>query len=218
MEITQSGSGNVEERIARLEQQDERMARVLELLAQQASAPPAKPRRNWDAYAAVIASLIGLLALGVSAYTAHVQGQQLRAQVWPYLHLWHSNANPGWYVTNVGTGPALITGARVKVDGTVVKTWKGFGSAAGIDEDFGSSSIGDQVLPPDKDYPLLLPSENELSRKKFDELLRGAHRVEMAICYCSILEECWFVDPSAHRSKAISTDVCPILADDRFKD
>lgn len=215
MEINESGSGNVEERIARLEQQDERMTRALELLARQASAPPAKSRRNWDVYAAVIASLVGLLALAISAYTAHVQRQQLRAQIWPYLSLWRSTVHPGWYVTNVGTGPARITGARVRVDGRPVKTWEGFGKAAEFTPEdwFVPSTVDGAVLPPDKDYPVLQPSENEPSRKKFDELLRGAHRVEMAICYCSILEECWFTAPKVHRE-----DVCPIPADERFKD
>ena len=46
---------------------------------------PSAPKRNWDASAAVIAAFIGLLALLLSAYTAHLQRTQVRAQVWPAL-------------------------------------------------------------------------------------------------------------------------------------
>jgi len=116
--MAESGTGDVEERIARLEQQDQRLTRALELLAQRDAARAVKPGRDWDAYAAVIASFVGILALAVSGYTAYEQRQQLRAQVWPYLQLWRSDVNVGFYITNQGTGPARIIAARVMVDGT----------------------------------------------------------------------------------------------------
>ena len=46
---------DVETRIAHLEQRDHRLTQLLELLAQRTTAP-AKPGRDGDAYAAVIAS------------------------------------------------------------------------------------------------------------------------------------------------------------------
>jgi uncharacterized membrane protein YebE (DUF533 family) len=78
--VSTSGTGDVEGRLARLEQRDERLTRALEQLAQREGGPVAKPGRKWDAYAAVIASFIGLLALAGSGYTAYVQRQQVRAQ------------------------------------------------------------------------------------------------------------------------------------------
>ena len=53
----------------------------------QESVPPAASRRmiRWDAVAAIIASLVGLLALVVGGYTAYIQREQVQAQVWPYL-------------------------------------------------------------------------------------------------------------------------------------
>ncbi|MGH8155426.1 MAG: hypothetical protein ACREP0_09375 [Rhodanobacteraceae bacterium] len=47
---------------------------------------------RWDAMAAIIASLVGLLALIVAGYTAYIQRQQVRAQVWPYLQMGVANA------------------------------------------------------------------------------------------------------------------------------
>jgi len=48
--------------------------------------------RRASRYDAVIATLVGFCALCVSAYTAYVQRQQVRAAVWPILEFDSSNA------------------------------------------------------------------------------------------------------------------------------
>src|SRR5947208_17061452 len=54
--------------------------------------PDEKETRRASRYDAVIATLVGVCALCVSAYTAHVQRQQVRAAVWPILEFDSSNA------------------------------------------------------------------------------------------------------------------------------
>ena len=68
---------------------------------------------------------VGVCALCVSAYTAHVQRQQVRAAVWPILEFDSSNA-PDIHFTlaNKGVGPAIIRNVIVRVDGQPVKNWK----------------------------------------------------------------------------------------------
>src|SRR6267378_1643728 len=86
--------------------------------------PDEKERRGASRYEAVIATLIGLLAVCVAAYTAYMQRQQVRAAVWPILEFDSSNA-PDIHFTlaNKGVGPALIRHVIVKVDGQPVKNW-----------------------------------------------------------------------------------------------
>lgn len=219
--MSESGSGDLEERIARLEQQDERLTRALELLAGREAAPAVKAGRDWDAYAAVIASFIGLLALAISGYTAYVQHQQLRAQVWPHLQIWESDINLGLYITNQGTGPARVASVRVRVGGAPVKTWADVWKTAGFTDEEGviSSSIGGVVLPPGKDYTLLLPADNEQSRVKFKELVSsGTRTLSMTVCYCSILKECWVDTFGASQDRELrSADTCPIPAGEKFR-
>src|SRR5437660_7763400 len=80
--------------------------------------------RGASRYDAVIATLVGFLALCVSGYTAYMQRQQVRAAVWPILEFYSSNA-PDIHFTlaNKGVGPAIIRHVMVKVDGQPVKTW-----------------------------------------------------------------------------------------------
>jgi hypothetical protein len=72
-----------------------------------------------------IATLIGALAIAVSAYTAYVQRQQVCAQVWPVLELSTSN-EPELIVSvsNKGVGPALVRHVIITVDDKPVPNWK----------------------------------------------------------------------------------------------
>jgi hypothetical protein len=54
--------------------------------------PQQRETRRASRYEAIIATLVGLCALCVSAYTAYVQRQQVRAAVWPILEFDSSNA------------------------------------------------------------------------------------------------------------------------------
>ena len=47
--------------------------------------------RGASRYDVVIATIVGLLALCVSGYTAYMQRQQVRAAVWPILEFDSSN-------------------------------------------------------------------------------------------------------------------------------
>jgi len=47
--------------------------------------PMLEEQAHWSPLAAIMAALIGLLALGVSSDTAMLQREQVRAEVWPYL-------------------------------------------------------------------------------------------------------------------------------------
>jgi hypothetical protein len=219
--VSQSVTGDIPERIARLEQQDQRLTRALELLARHEGAPPVKARREWGAYAAVIASIIGIVALAVSGYTAYLQRQQLRAQMWPHLRLEYSSINLAFYATNQGTGPARVTAMRVTVDGAAVGTWPDVMKAAGFSagEELVWSDLGEAVLAPAKVFTIVEPAENAQSRAKFEELLPGKkHALSVTVCYCSVLDECSVATLGVAREdgKARPSDTCPIIAVERF--
>ena len=180
----------------------------------------AAPRaRNWDAYTAAVATLIGLLALLVSGYTAYVQRQQLRAQVWPNLTISTSNVPPevGIHVVNSGTGPARIVAVRVTVDGHPVDTWWDVQKAVEMKEGgLIQSHLSDTVMPAGKDLTVVRPN-NEASTPGFLAGFFGKHSLDMAMCYCSVLDECWAVTASAVPVSIRDPAACPIVATERFK-
>lgn len=204
---------DVEARLARLEAQGAKLTEAVTLLTRHATA------RNWDAVAALIASLIGVIAVVVSGYTAHLQRQQLRAQVWPCLQLEFSTENPSFFVLNQGTGPGRVIGMRVKLDGNVVRSVAGLRKLAGfVDEDrVAQSSLSAVVLPAGKDLIYLQPGAEAADRAKFKQLLlNDPRRLITTLCYCSVLDECWVVDSDATQPQPIET--CPIPAAERYRD
>lgn len=94
---------------------------------------------QWDALAAIIASLVGFLALLVAGYTAYVerytaeiQEKQVQAQVWPWLAAGNNDNESSIEVTNKGVGPAIIRSAQVFVDGKPQPDWQHVLMALGI--------------------------------------------------------------------------------------
>ena len=195
----------------------ERVARLEAELA----AARRRPRRDWDAYAAALASLIGLLALVVGGYTAHLQRQQIRAAVWPRLAFPSSNLTRKLLAVNHGVGPARVTAIRVQVGGKTVRTWgeviQAFGHA---DRGYNYSTFDGRVLPAGAEAELFTAHDNPESHRMFDDFLANRRGFGMLVCYCSVLDECWLAGRGALSGPVDGDrpiDRCPIARDERFR-
>ncbi|HEX7326099.1 MAG TPA: hypothetical protein VF292_12220 [Rhodanobacteraceae bacterium] len=148
---------------------------------------------RWDALAAIIASLVGLLALIVAGYTAYIQRQQVRAQVWPYIALGTSNAGGQYeiYALNNGVGPAIVKSVQVLVAGKPVKDWNSLYKAVGF------ASTGKQVTSTLN--RIVVPAGGHVHWIRFtdaaridaftDDLVRSG--AVFRVCYASTLGEAW---------------------------
>jgi hypothetical protein len=178
-------------------------------------------RHQRDSQAAVIAAAIGLLALVVSAYTAYLQRQQVRAMVWPSMQVGTAMLSHKLTASNYGMGPARITGAMLKVDGKVLRTWDEAAieaSAPGAKRPFIFSSFNGRVVPPGGTVELFHAADSEESRQLFTRLF-GAHEVSLLVCYCSVLENCWLTGygyPRQHDGQR-TDERCPISDKDQFR-
>ncbi len=134
--------------------------------------PEQTETRRASRYDAVIATLVGLCALCVSAYTAYVQRQQVRAAVWPILEFDSSNA-PDIHFTlaNKGVGPAIIRHVIVRVDGQQVRNWKeALGRILGPGEHlFSESDMSGHVFAAGESMTPLTPRDPENNPLNFDK-------------------------------------------------
>jgi hypothetical protein len=162
--------------------------------------PQQTETRRASRYDAVIATLVGLCALCVSAYTAYVQRQQVRAAVWPILEFDSSNA-PDIHFTlaNKGVGPAIIRHVIVKVDGQPVRNWR-----EAVEKILGpgylasESDMSGHVFAAGESMTVFTPRDPENNPLNFDKsnplwvkMNKDRFRVTAEICYCSTLGECW---------------------------
>lgn len=173
-------------------------------------------RRGWDAIAAIIAALIGALALLVSAYTAYIQREQVRAQVWPFLLIGYADADYSIIVLNKGVGPAQVRGMQVLVDDKPQRSWRDALKALDLESDaFTQSTINGNVLSAgERVEAIKLPDAATYERFR----VAAQKRVKISICYCSTLNECWVRDRKVRTQSSQVVDVCPWPPEDQFKD
>ncbi len=173
-------------------------------------------RREWDGVAAIIAAFVGLLALTVSGYTAWLQRQQVRAQVWPYLEAGISSSERDVTIVNKGSGPAIIHSVQVYVDDKPQPDWKTAFLAGGLD--FGhhvpySTLHGRVISSGEKVRQLVFPSDED-----FAAFTKQGQRFKLRFCYCSALNECWQYDEREKKSADLLRDTgqCPAESKDDF--
>jgi hypothetical protein len=180
---------------------------------------PQRHGRNWDAVTAIVAVMIGVLALLISGYTAYIQRQQVRAEVWPRLLLASFTSENALKLLNKGVGPAIVRSVRIAVDDRPQRDWKAVRAALGLaPAPLRTSTIGDYVVSADEEVPVLVFDDAERLRE-FRDAART--RVTLDICYCSTLGDCWtYLDRmSEARPTVTPVAVCPILSDaERFEE
>lgn len=182
------------------------------------SAAAVQRTRNWDGVAAIIAALVGLLALCVSGYTAYIQRQQVRAQVWPYLEPGVSGAQHEIVLFNKGVGPAIVRSLQIFVDGKPQRDWDQIYAALGLKFEHKPpySTVNGVVLSPNDRIDVVIFQSGD----DFNAFIKQADRMKTRLCYCSTLNECWVYDErekdQSRRYREI--DFCPAKSKDNFID
>jgi hypothetical protein len=150
----------------------------------------------------VAAVLISLLALGLGVYQTSVMQAQARASVWPYVAISRSYYDSGesqgftWEIANHGVGPAKVESVVNEVDGKTVTTWDALlvpllGKTRTVISNATYSTLGRFVLPPDSNRDTALPVLHLMDPDDARTMDAAAHRLDMAVCYCSVYRQCW---------------------------
>jgi hypothetical protein len=167
-----------------------------------------------------VALVISVIALGVNLYQTRLQLTQSHAGVWPYLAIHtpyaydtREDATFHWVVQNNGVGPAIVKSTRVTLDGRPMRRWYAvFDALLQGRQRFGSflEPVNDQVIPSGAKINAV-----SVSGAAGANLLHDAEdRLDMAICYCSVYDDCWIT--SLHRHEAVAS--CGSAGDDEFHD
>ena len=169
-------------------------------------------RFRFDLFVALLALVISGIAAGSSAYQTYVIRKQFSATVWPYISFITTSSSDKYFeldVNNAGIGPALILSAVITRDGKVVS---GGGTpipqpaievatnperaAANADErkahERGENMTASSILPGD-----VVPAGQKLEVLRVEgkflthRLMGSIRRVDLTLCYCSLLGDCW---------------------------
>lgn len=174
---------------------------------------------RWDAVAAIIATLVGLLALVVAGYTAYIQRQQVSAQVWPFLMLADSDNSSEYMWLNKGVGPALVKSVQVFVDGKPQHNWNATLRSMRLEKlDCGQSTLNRDVLSAGEKLDWLQFKRHQDFQTFRDTAFRA--RLGFKVCYCSTLGDCWMNDSTgASWNNRQAVGQCPKVPDsEQFDD
>jgi hypothetical protein len=170
-------------------------------------------RFRFDLMIALMALLISGIAAGASAYQTYVIRKQFSATVWPYLTYITSSSTDKYFeldVSNPGIGPALVFDATVTRDGKRVERPVGptsLPAIAGALESEMRSAKADEakaglhnaanvtastilpgdVIPAGQKLELLRVEGKLITRR----VLADVRHVDLTLCYCSLLGDCW---------------------------
>lgn len=190
--------------------------------SREASAPldssPVPRRSSFDAdrITALSAVFIGACAVAVSLYTAYLQRSQVEAQTWPFLQLWRSDDAHILYLSNRGVGPARIRDVHLRVDGEEASSFAdALSRIAGKPvQPLHQSYFARRALAANEDVQML-----ELAADDYAALRASRHRMTLAICYCSVLNECYLLDENAEHEDDYVRSVrkCPVDSPGTFR-
>jgi hypothetical protein len=166
--------------------------------------------RSWEAYSVIVATVVGLLSLGVSAYTAYTLHMQTRAQVFPYLQIVDLGEQHRIAVYNKGVGPAFVRSVRVEVGGKPVTGWREFFAASKLKlkGGFAYSNVNRVAIAANETLPALIFQDVD-DFKAYQAIDPMTYNVE--VCYCSVLDECWrFGSGASDVSEPKRVDACKV--------
>ncbi|MBK8284786.1 MAG: hypothetical protein IPK97_07775 [Ahniella sp.] len=181
-------------------------------VARKSDVPPGPNRIEWDRVTAVIAVLVGVLALAVSAYTAYLQHAQVRAQTWPLLQLWQSNSLRSFSLSNRGVGPARVLDAKVYLDDLEVEGFQQiFKALSGEDRTPNStqSYFVRRVLAANEDVAMIQFEE----QADYDLFAANRQRIAFDICYCSVIDQCYRLNERAETEREYLAEVSSCSTD-----
>jgi hypothetical protein len=170
-------------------------------------------RFRFDLLVALGALLISGVAAASSAYQTYVIRKQFSATVWPYLTFITSSSKDKFFeldISNPGIGPALILDSVVTRDGKILTRPVGPtiepAIGAAIDAERAeatadaaklgthgtanittSTIVAGDVVPAGAKLQLLRVEGRFIARR----VIADVRRVDVTLCYCSLLGDCW---------------------------
>ena len=173
-----------------------------------------------DLVIAVCALLISTLATAASFWQSRVVAQQLSAQVWPYLSF-STTYDPrfvAFEVVNDGLGPAIIYSTVITVDG---KPYASPPQALKALLGHVPGRVMSQLSGLSPGSVIRAGSSVRLFRLDAPGIARvfggAANRVELRVCYCSLLGNCWLVSSRSQPYQPQPVSSCPDVGADQYR-
>lgn len=181
--------------------------------------PRGRIRRRWlEGFIAACALGVSLASWLATKRQGDLMARQLEASVWPYLQLESSNWDPEARshtiilgVRNVGVGPARVRSMHVTYRGEpVANVGALLRRCCGMASDSTlrtlqvlTSGLSGSVLAVGQGVRYLQVARTPTAGAIWSALDRERFRVEVRVCYCSVLDRCWIARKGTDSTQAV---------------
>jgi hypothetical protein len=175
--------------------------------------------RHTELFIGACVVLISLVSLFVAVSANRTQERLLAASTWPYLRYDSSNAGGdgtrtiSFNLANNGVGPARIRSFDLRYHGKSMRNSHELlrecclQDAAQAVPRTTVSTVRRRVLAPNEEVAFLRVPLQESSAAAWQVLNREAFSVQLRVCYCSVLEDCWMLDTGKPEPEPVKA--CP---------
>ena len=181
---------------------------------------PAPRRRSADLMIGAAAVLISAISLALAISANRTQERLLAASTWPFLQYGTGNRTEDGQsaislsLYNGGIGPARVHSLKVLLDGKPqYDTGSLLLACCNPDNKMLSTvtSAGSGVLAANTQASFLTMSEKDNDPAVWSVFNRKRFDVQVLVCYCSVLKDCWTFDSAQPEPTPIAA--CPVVAD-----
>jgi hypothetical protein len=156
-----------------------------------------------DFIIASAAIIVSVASLWVALRADQTQEQLLKSSVWPYVMFDSSNATETgarqlvFEVRNKGVGPALVRTVAVSYNGRYYPTFDALLAACcklTHVRNIYSSTMQNTVIVAHDFVPFIDMPPNDFDLTEYKQIRAQRTKIQMQMCYCSVLGDCWFFD------------------------
>lgn len=173
--------------------------------------------RRTELFIGACVLLISLVSLFVAVSANRTQERLLAASNWPYLQYSSSNVDGegkrviSFNLVNNGVGPARIRSFDLRYRGKSMRNSRELLRECCLQDPTQAtptatvSTVRRRVLAPGEQVTFLRIPLHEATEAAWQALNREAFNVQLRVCYCSVLDDCWMLDtdkPESEPAKA----------------
>lgn len=193
---------------------------------------PLPPRRTGvhkvDLLVGGCALLASLLSLFIAWRSNQTQERMLAASVWPYLSWNDSNTDEQRHVDqisfafdNSGVGPAKVQWVTIGYQGRLLKNGSEVVKACCKEEQaalknwrLSTGWVSPSVIPAHDHNQFFALERTAENAPVWDKLNHERFNLEVHVCYCSVLDECWLLDAAKQVPEPVRS--CPAPPEPQF--
>lgn len=176
-----------------------------------------QPRRGpglLELTVAVTALIVALGTLVITRQQTEVMDRQLAASIWPAIQYSTSNLQDGdevitLAIENTGVGPARIRRFSILHEGREVTDLNAFVRDCCDPQNTGfgtiTSFVEGRILPAGEEVPFFVLPVDGTDRQIFEAFDRVRNELDVSVCYCSVLEDCWIATTPGNEPRDVDS-------------